>query len=471
MKKSVPFDLMQVLRAASFCFDLTHVLRAASFCGVVALCMYAQSTAQTYTHTQDRGLVQASVMGLTRGLSNPVIRSADGAMYIAITSEDNSYELKKIPHKWATQSMPNELGRMPYAEYIATAIAVSGDKVWVGSKDELSYQADAGWTKISTAAAGRHTQVDHLTAYEDLRGVFASISSTASSASQETQPRTTIELITSTDRRELYRDETAQFAFSSGTKLSDGSYLFASRSGNERCLVRVRAEGTVRTIAAPPGMPASAQPALVVKGNAGKYYCIYQAETQRSVTQPSFVVVYDEASDKTEYVELGNMGWRVTGGIMAGNVLLMSADNGVISLKDKKASTYRFFGNVEGIENDVEAMGITTLNRNTALVSTQLGFILLPLSLFDETPVSNEFTDLTAVSSKQGQLNFESLMPSDIIDWQVFDNSGRMITEGKTSVGEVPSGLNLPTLSSGAYNVVMTSAGNAVYLQRIIVSR
>lgn len=434
-------------------------------CGITAVLNLNSAMAQ------EKGLVRASSMGQTRGLASQVLRAADGAMYIIVTGADNSYELKKIPHKWVTQSIPNDLGKVPYTDYLPTAITVSGGKLWVGSKNELSYQTDAGWTKISTAEAGRLTQVDHLTANEDLRGVFASISSSALSSTEALQPQTTIELITATDRRELYRDPNSQFAFSSGTKLSDGSYLFASCNGNERCLVRVRTEGLARTIAAPPGMPLTAKPALIVKGNAGKYYAIYQAETQRSITQPSFVVVYDEISDQTEYVELGAMGWRITGAVMAGNVLLMSADNGVISLKDKKATTYRFFGNVEGVENDVESMGITILNRGTALVSTQLGIILMPLSTFDIPAATNAFVDMTAVSAKQGQLNFESLIPSELIDWQVFDNAGRMAAQGKTSVGELSYGLNLPTLANGTYNVVMTSAANAVYLQRIVITK
>lgn len=417
---------------------------------------------------QDKGVVSAASMGYARGLSSPVIRASGGAMFIAVAGDNNSYELKTFPQKWILQSVPNEQGRLPYDNYLPTAITVSGDRVWVGSKDEMAYQSDAGWTKISTKQTGRRTQVHHLTPYEEARGVFASI---ASSSDVLTQPQTSIELITATDRRELYRDTTSQFAFSNGTKLSDGSYLFASRNGNERCLVRVRAEGNVRHIPAPAGMPLTAPPAFVLKGNGGKYYCIYQASTERSVTQPSFVVTYDEASEQTEYIPLGDMGWRITGAMMSGNVLLMSADNGVISLKDKKATKYRFFGNVEGITNDVEALGITTLNRSTALVTTQLGLILLPLSVFDGAAVGTDYANMSSVSTKLGQLTFESLVPSAVIDWQIFDNNGRMVAQGQTTVSELPGGLNLPTLASGAYNAVMTSSGNAVYLQRFVVSK
>lgn len=433
----------------------------------IALCI---STAVA----QDKGVVTAASMGYTRGLSSPLIRATNGAMFIAVAGDNNSYELKSIPQKWVMQSVSSAQGHIPFDNYLPTAITVSGDKVWVGSNDEIAYQNDNGWTMVATTQSGRRTQVHHLTAYEEARGVFACINSTAdvsTTAGASIQPNTSIELITANDRRELYRDTTAQNAFSNGAKLSDGSYLFASRNGNERCLVRVRPEGNVRLIPAPAGMPLTAQPALVLKGYGSKYYCIYQASSERSATQPSFVVSYDESSEQTEYIPLGDMGWRITGAMMSGKVLLISADNGVISLNDKKASKYRFFGNVEGITNDVEALGITKLNRGTALITTQLGLILLPLSVFEGAVVANDYVDMTSVSTKFGLLNFESLVPSAQIDWQVFDNNGRMVAQGKSSADEIPNGFNLPALANGTYNVVMTSAGNAVYVQRIIITK
>lgn len=434
----------------------------------IVLFLFCAVTLAAQTAVQNKGVVNASVMGLEKGLSGPVIVASDGAMFIAVASADNTYELKAIPHKWATEALPNGSGKLPYNDYLSTAITVSGGKVWVGSKDELSYQVESGWTKVLTSQAGRTTQVDRLTTFESGKGVFASVSSIEPGSAN---PRTTLELITPTERRELFTDEGGQFAFSNGVKLNDGSYLFASRNGNERCLMRVRPEGSVRLIAAPPGMPVTAQPALVVKGNAGKYYAIYQASTERSLTQPSFVVSFDESTEQTEYIPLGDMGWRITGAVMAGGTLMIAADNGVISVKDKKASRFRFYGNIEGIERDVEAMGITTLNRGTALVTTQVGLVMLPMSLFDQNFNSNDFTDLTAVNTKNGRLNFESLVPTDIIDWQVFDMGGRVVAQGQTSVSDMPNGLNLPTLASGSYNVVMTSAGNAVYLQRVVISK
>lgn len=437
---------------------------------LVITCLLAcyNAASQTFISAQ-------SMATETRLTSSLYFRDANSWFVLREVKGQQNAEIGVLEN-WKIRTPSNSRSLIPYADFSLSATTISGAVAWIGSEGSINYSDDLiNWKDIPLREQGRELVAYALAPAENM-GILASISSYVVTQSDTnngivykrvTDIKNRLEYITPESRRVLYQDTGRRDPFTIGVRTIKGGYAVGfGRSGlDDYYMAFVDPDIQVRLVAAPSDMPSGVSPSHLHRADNGDIYCFYGASSMAGRLRPPFCVVYHELSGLTEYIQLPSGIGPVRSAINFAGRVICASDGGILTIRDREL---RWLQPTDGQSNvAISILGFSTIGTDTLLAVAREGIVVYPASYFSTTSVAEPNPGRLVTGDNSVELD-HFFSGHDEVEWRMYDDGGRLISQGTTEIGQTDLKVPMGSMTSGSYSVMLTTGSNTVLVQRLL---
>ncbi len=438
---------------------------------IVLLGISASMSAQTYHHVKDLGMDWFGSRIYPSGSASWIVHDNG--------SKDTLPSFWRLHDRWRLTPFAGG-GRMPFRPSHTKAMAFSDQQGWVGTYDKIAFTTDySTWNVIDISEPGREVSITALSLYEGGVGVIATLTSyvitkldtmQGSLVKWTSQRRSSIVLITPTDRTVLYRDSgTSREPYTNVVQASASTFAVGFGSDMYSMMI-LHLDGTVQYINRPDGTRAG--PAVHLHGTANDdYYCFYGPSDSPTGSIGPSAVVYHNNNGSAEYIDLKRIGY-IKQATSSDGLVVGAVYGGLAVIKGTSARLFRLTDTSYGTAGEVypnamDVYGVEFVNPDTLICNSQSKLVVIPRDLLTTTSVEAPSPGRTLGAASSSHL-------IDIVDgtqevvWSVFDNTGRAVLAGTMSVGQRDIRLPLEGVSSGVYHLQLTGDGRIIRTQTLL---
>ncbi|MBS1562345.1 MAG: hypothetical protein JSS89_12130 [Bacteroidetes bacterium] len=432
------------------------------------LCICDTATSQTF--------ISAKSMSAEAGLSSSLFPRDEHSWYVLRNVKGQQKADIGVLENWRIKSPSTSSTEIPFEEISMGAATFSNGTSWIGMVGKLGYSTDlSNWKEVELKEDGRELKAYALSPADGI-GVLASISSYVVLQADTNNGvvfkrisdiKNRLELITPESRRVLYQDSGRRDPFTIGINTSNGGFAvgFGRYGTDSYYMAIIGADLQARLIEAPSNMPAGVAPTHLHRASNGDIYCFYGASSVAGRLRPPFYILYHTMSNMSEYVQMPLEFGFVSNAANFGGQVICATNGGILAIKDKE---FRRFQLTDGQSNlALSIFGLASSGNDTLLAVAPEGIVVLPASFFTTTSIKEPSPG--RIVNGDNSIDLEHFFSGhEEVQWLLYDNNGRLLSQGTSQVGQTDLNVPLGNMISGSYSIILTTPQNTFMMQRLM---